>query len=124
MCIRWMLALVLAMLAGCGPGMVSVSGEVKMDGVPLDKGVISFASADGKGTPATSPITNGRYELKIAPGKKKVQISAPKSLGQREGYDITEEQLPAKYHDKTELEYEVTSGSNSKNWEVQSIKGK
>jgi hypothetical protein len=107
--------------------MATVTGQVTMDGAPLENGIISYAPDGDEGEAITAEIVQGKYSLEVLPGKKIVQISAPKIIGQRplgEGpnapmSDITEEQLPAKYHANSELRYEVTPGVNSKDWSVE-----
>src|ERR1700759_1339838 len=77
-------------LAGCGgtsgPQMYPISGEVTLDGVPLKEGAISFVPADGKGLAAGGKIVDGKYTAKSVPGAKRVEIRAPKVVGQREAY--------------------------------------
>jgi len=114
--------------AGCGsgPASASVSGEVKVDGVPVEKGIISFAPIDGIGAPATAEIKNGRYEVRTTAGNKQVQISVPVVTGkQKESnapdakwVEVTAESLPAKYHSRSELTFDVKSGSNTKDWDL------
>jgi hypothetical protein len=109
----------LAVLAGGCGSTATVSGEVTVDGKPIDKGVISYVPADDKGAPATAPIENGRYELKTRPGNKRVQISQTVVVGKRDGYEITEERLPARFHSRTELTFEVQSGANTRDWNLE-----
>src|SRR5262245_1136654 len=73
------------LLTGCssGPASATVSGEVKVNGTPVEKGVISFSPAEGSGTSVTGDIKNGRYEVQTTAGKKVVQISAPVVTGKR-----------------------------------------
>lgn len=118
----------MGLLVGCfgGPAAATVSGEVKVDGKPLERGTITFAPADGQGAPASGIIERGRYEVQTTAGKKIVQISAPvivdhKKESETPGakmIDITVETLPDRYHSKSELTLEVQSGSNTKSWEL------
>jgi hypothetical protein len=121
----------LLLTAGCGSSAIStVSGNVLIDGEPLDGGVISFVPADSTGAPVTVNVVQGKYELQVAPGKKSVQISAPIVVGKRKEYDgpdaplveITEERLPPRYHSETQLTFEVAAGRNTKDWSVESIR--
>ena len=119
-----------ALLTGCGPSKATVSGEVKMDGQPLDSGVISFAPAAGGGASATADVKNGKYSVQTTPGAKWVQISAPLVIGQRKlsagpdarVTDIREERLPERYNAKTELKCDLKAGGNVKDWSVESKK--
>jgi hypothetical protein len=121
---------VAGLLAGCGPALGTVSGNVTVDGQPLTKGVISFVPADGNGTPITAEIKEGNYTAQTAAGRKTVQISAPTVTGQRKEYnaadaplvDITEESLPPKYNSESELTFDLNRGSQTKDWSVQSMR--
>ncbi len=114
------------LLAGCGSGLATVTGEVKVDDKAVEKGVISYVPADGPGAPATANIENGRYEIRTTPGNKKVQISVPVVTSKRPGssapgapmIEITAESLPERYHSKTELSFEVKPGTNTKDWSL------
>ena len=128
----WLLPLVLTAmgLTGCGPSEGIVSGTVLVDGQPVSGGVISFVPAEGNGTPATSPVEGGKYEVRTATGKKFVQVSAPQVVGKRKEYEgpdaplveITEERLPAKYNSQSELTFDVKAGNNQQDWELKSGK--
>jgi hypothetical protein len=116
-----------AVLPGCGPPTATVSGEVTVDGQPLDNGVISYAPAEGAGDAVTAVVEKGKYHVRTTPGNKWVQISAPVVVGQRKEYngadaplvDITEERLPERYNAKTELKFEAKAGANVKDWSVE-----
>lgn len=120
-------------LSGCdgGPASATVSGEVKVDGVPVADGTICFAPLDGTGAPATAEIKDGKYEVRTTAGNKRVAISVPVVTAKRKMHagptaalvDVTTESLPAKYHSKSELSFDVQSGGNTKDWEL-SVKRK
>ncbi len=122
------LAAALAILAGCGGDaeMADVSGTVSVDGTPAAKGSVAFIPADGKGPTAGCEIVNGQYSAKVPLGTAKVQIRVPKVIGKRKLYNTPDspvqetlaEVLPAKYHNKTELTFDVKPGKNEKNWEL------
>jgi hypothetical protein len=117
-----------SLFLGCGAPTATVSGQVAVDGQPLEKGTISYAPADGRGAPVTVPIENGKYQARTTPGNKFVQISAPKVMGKRKEHngpdaplvEITAESLPPRYNSKTELSLDVHAGSNTKDWSVTS----
>ncbi|HEY1189128.1 MAG TPA: hypothetical protein VGE74_15850 [Gemmata sp.] len=122
-----------ALLVGCGgsgPAPATVSGEVKVNGVAVEKGVISYIPADSTGAPATGDIKNGRYEIATTAGKKRVQISVPVVKDRRkesqapdaQWVEITAETLPEKYNAKTELTFDVVAGSNTKDWALDTKK--
>jgi hypothetical protein len=118
----------LLILAGCGDGMVEVKGTVNVDGAPVQDGAIAFFPADGKGQTSGGPIMNGQYAFKSSVGKMKVTINASRQVGTRKLYDtpdskeipIMEPLLGKKFSDReaTTLEYEVTPGSNQKDWDI------
>jgi hypothetical protein len=67
------------LLAGCGRAEkvetnYSVSGTVRVDGMPLENGMVSFLPADGKGGGTTAIVQNGDFECGVAPGEKIVGI--------------------------------------------------
>ncbi len=118
-------------LVGCSNS-ATVAGDVTVNQVPLDKGIIVFVPAGQGGTPVTGNIENGKYQVATTPGPKTVQISASKVIGKRKDsnaadaalIEITEERIPARYNSATELKFEVVGGANTKNWELELPKGK
>jgi hypothetical protein len=68
---------------GCGPGVAVVSGEVTLDGTPVENGTITFEPVDRGGPTMGGPITNGRYEVKGPPGKKKVLVTSFRLTGKK-----------------------------------------
>jgi hypothetical protein len=118
------------LLTGCGPATATVSGEVLVDGVPMPSGIISFVPAEGTGQPVTANIQAGRYQAKTLAGKMVVQISQPVVVGKKPQYngpdapmmEMTQENLPPRYHSSSELKVELTPGSNTQDWSVKSVK--
>ena len=115
--------------AGCSPAdRGTVSGEVTLDGRPLQEGVIRFVPADGKSQTASAAVVNGRFRAALAVGKKRVEISAPKVTGKRKVYDtpdsptvdVVEELLPARYNVRSELTLTVEAGSQERRFELES----
>jgi len=121
-------AATIILLPGCGggPSLANVSGEVRVDGVLLEKGVITFVPAEGRGQPVTGDIVNGKYHVRTSVGKNIVMISAPVVIDKRKDaptddanwLEITTESLPDEYHSKTTLSFEVQSGRNTKDWDL------
>ena len=123
-------ALLLIAQLGCGgsDGMSEVTGTVTLDAKPLESGAISFVPVDGQSTTAGGEIKQGRYSVQVPPVAMKVSISSPKVVGKKKLYDtpdsatmdITQEAVPAKYNERTELQIDVKPGTNEKNFELQS----
>lgn len=115
------------LVAGCGggPAAATVSGEVLVDGKPLENGTISFTPPDGKGDTAT--IKGGRYEAKTSPGNNRVSISESRPGPKRPAYngpdapllETTEEGVLEKYNVNSDLTFDAKPGSNTKDWKVE-----
>jgi len=111
-------ALLTAIWLGCEPsdGLVSISGTIKVDGQPAEKGAITFDPVDGKAQTGGGQISGGSYTARVATGKMKVKITVPKVIGKRKAYDTPDspeipqygESLPAKYNTATELTRDIT----------------
>lgn len=113
---------------GCSdPSNGEVTGMVRVEGTPLEKGAITFTPADGQGQTAGGEIKAGRYSVRVPVGKMKVSISMPVEDKKKKLYPTADspemwmyrEGLPARYNENTELEFEVKSGSNQKDWDLQ-----
>lgn len=130
----WCVA-VCAFAAGCGQGedagKVTVSGKVDFNGKPVDKGTVTFLSADGKGDSASAHIVHGEYSIKTSPGKKKVVILGlrpPKKPGKKDefahgdgsesGEEATEQYLPPEFNSSTKLEYTVEANGGTKDFKL------
>jgi hypothetical protein len=118
----------LLLLAGCGGGADTgeVSGAVQLDGKPVEAGAITFSPVDGKSPTSGCEIKGGRYTARVPIGRMKVAINVPKVVGKKKVYNtpdspempVTAEALPPRYNQKTELELDVKSGSNPKDWDL------
>jgi len=106
---------------GAKTNVIKVSGTVTLDGVPLEKGTIMFASADKMTEPAQGEIKAGQFVLEAPPGPKIVKIDANKVVGTRKRYegdpnssevDVTESVIPAKYNARSELKVDINPGNN------------
>jgi hypothetical protein len=114
---------------GCGgQSTVSVEGKVTVDGKPLDVGTIGFHPDGWEGKTVGNTVLNGEYKvpekLGLAPGKYKVQVHWLKPTGKKsksetgEELDVREEGLPEKYHEKTELKADLTTGPNKVDFDL------
>ena len=103
-------------LIGCGgPRQQQVSGTVTLDGQPVKSGHLRFSPTE-RTSSAEGLIQQGKYTLRVAPGKYKVEIYSPRSRGKGKrpagpGADaeVFEETIPAHYNTRTDLTVEVTS---------------
>jgi len=122
------LTLSMILVPGCGPAAATVTGEVIVDGKPVELGYVIFSPADKNGVSVTSEIKAGKYEIKTVVGKKYVAVSALKVVDKKKEsvdpnspwVDITEEILPERYNVKSELTYDVVAGPNTKDWKLDS----
>jgi hypothetical protein len=122
-----LLALGMCWIAGCGgprydgERRAAIEGSVSLDGQPVDGGTINFMPVDSGGRVASALISGGRYEIPEergpTPGKYRVEISWNKPLGpvDEENPDApqpSEQVIPAKYNQNTELERDIAAGKN------------
>jgi hypothetical protein len=125
---HFVLIITLLTLLGCqkGPPEGIVSGTVKLNGELVDGGyaLIRMEPVDGATQPNDCAIVNGKYEIKIAPGEKKVQLywrKGPVEVADTatQGTQPAAPQLfPAKYNDLTELRFTVVEGKQQKDFEI------
>jgi hypothetical protein len=122
---------------GCGRNQENrgaISGEVRLDGMPLQQGSILFTPIDGtKGVVTGGPIENGRYQISGASGpvlgKNRVEIRALRKSGkmvqkalapQGDMVEGFEEAIAPRFNSKSTLEVEVARGANIRNFEITS----
>lgn len=112
-------------IVGCGPFEAEVTGEVKMDGVPLKEGDIIFEEADKSVTPAMGKIVDGQYKLKVMPGSKVVRINASRATKVFDpvmGAAARESMIPEEFNIRSTLKCEVKPGKQDGiNFAVDSI---
>lgn len=75
----------LAPLTGCGEKSdnVKVTGNVTVDGTPIETGAITFLAEDNAGPTGGGVINNGKFEASVPPGKKIVMVIGSKVVGER-----------------------------------------
>jgi hypothetical protein len=116
--------LCLASLPGCGgTGQVEVEGTVTYDGRPVPAGAIAFVAADGQGLNAGGTVLDGHYQIPTRvgpkPGKYRVEVRWAKPTGKKYRsetgamLEVTEEGLPVKFNDKSELTADLKPGKNT-----------
>jgi hypothetical protein len=123
-----------ALLAGCAGSKptpakrVKVSGNVTVEGKPLQTGRVVFDPSNGE-PPTSLDVLDGYYEGLAVVGKNKVRISSFRKTSMKEkmkmdgpGYDelVEENILPPRYNTASEIVREVTEGqSNEFNFKLQ-----
>lgn len=104
--------LVLA-VSGCG-GSGRVSGEVRLNGVPLSSGWVTLTYTDGKHSPVSGAIgSDGSYRIDGCPtGDVRVTVR-PTHTQVKTAKEKKQPALPARYADpdKTDIKTTVTGGS-------------
>jgi hypothetical protein len=128
------LGLMALALSGCGSqaNTAAVSGMVKLDGKPVEKGAIQFIPVEGNtGPSAGGAINNGQYhigrERGAAVGKNRVELRAFKRTG-REVQDATKPAgnftlewvpaLPPEYNDQSTVVREIKPGDNTFDFDI------
>ena len=98
------------------PNRDGVSGTVTLDGQKVDGGTITFFSEKdvAAGIQASASIKDGRYEILVTPGLKKVKIN--QTVETRP--NVFEDLIPAKYNSKTTLEADVSQENKQFDYEL------
>ncbi len=97
---------------GCAnDGMVTCSGTVTFDGVPLPAGAISFHSSDTRIAPQGAQVVDGSFRIRCRPGRQRVEIYASRPKARAEeltpGMTPMEQFIPARYNEGSTLEVDV-----------------
>ena len=113
-------------VTGCGPGEVVVSGTVTLDGRPLEEGNIAFRPLPATATSEATgvPIQGGKYQLKVRPGRHRIEITATRAApGAKDPLGTApapKSIIPEKYNARSELTEEVRAGANEFNFALTS----
>jgi hypothetical protein len=125
-------AMSLLPIAGCGRGTeASVTGNVTLDGSPLDDATISFVPlAQEQRKAGWTTIREGKYAIPassgLGTGQFRVEIRALRSTGEKNGQtDPTlpvpaREAVPGRYNSKSELVANIKPGENRSDFELKS----
>jgi hypothetical protein len=113
---------------GCGKSSdkLEVSGEVSLDGEPLDTGSITLTSLEGKKTSTGAMIRDGKFEVPqekgLLPGSYHVDISSADSKGPPvivqgspggPGISVARERIPAEYNTNSKQSINVAKGGDN-----------
>ena len=111
-------------LFGCGKGTsgrYEVSGQVTLEGAPLETGLVRFVPVGGTKSPSVGgEIKQGAFEISADDGPfagdYRVEITASRGTGVTRydkvldiNYEEQEQYLPARYNSSTELTAQVTA---------------
>lgn len=127
-----LMALVAALVPGCGPGdpRLAVSGTVTFKGQPLDQGRIEFHPPGNQGTMSGATIQDGRYEIPrdkgLAPANYEVRIYSYDKKGGNTGTgDVPgeaglgfKERIAKKYNAASTLKADVKPGQTTFDFSV------
>ncbi len=121
----WILAGTVLLVGCSGESLMPVSGDVTLDGNPIEKGTIRFMPVDGVGPAAEAKIEQGRYEVLVPAGKKNVFIRGLKTIGHNypsgpEGPAIPdyEELVPTRYERPGAIQCTIVEGDPRRDFEL------
>lgn len=132
-----LLALTLTCCPSCtaSNGRQAASGQVTIDGQPIEKGSIMFLPLDGKSIKTGGPIVNGRFDISAetgpVAGKHRVLVFWEKDTGKTyvdrdsgDVYPVRKEGLPQIYHsENSPLQVEFSPNVKSYDFQLKSDVG-
>lgn len=124
--------LLLVAVIGCGEdtgGRVAISGDVTLDGQPLDQGVIEIIAIDGSSQsgamirdgsfsiPAMKGLKPGEYQVRIysSEGGQQVIEAMP---GDSSAVEVAKERIPAQYNVDSTLTAKIEPADNHLKFEI------
>ena len=124
--IKFLIGVAFGMLiVGCGeqrneslPQLHVVTGTVKCDGAPLEKGEIIFegkCDAELALAPPVAAIVNGTYEAAVGQGTKTVRISSPTEVGKPDvtGVRAIKETIAPAFNTQSTITVEISPGDGN-----------
>jgi hypothetical protein len=118
----------LGIAVGCGgDGKAALTGHVTFDHQPLASGAIVFLPENGEGASCGDKIADGRYAVRLTPGKKAVKITANRFVEKQErrkghpedGYfDVQIQYIPAQYNTATTLAITVPAENGTADFDL------
>lgn len=128
------LAVASVLVSGCGggsgPELGRLYGTVTLDGRPLANARVVFQPSGQLASPSVSDTAeDGAFELRfnrdrkgVLPGTHQIRVTTARVVTDASGKETeVQEVLPAKYNAKTELTYDVKTGSNQLDLKLESI---
>lgn len=121
----------LVLVGGCGKAGTSatLSGEVRYQGQPVEKGSIRLDPVEGGREPVATQIIGGKYSFDassgLVAGTYRVSIFGTRVVGTTDDPETgqkveqTHQYIPDKYNTKTVLEVTLKGGANSQNFELE-----
>ncbi|EAQ78493.1 hypothetical protein [Blastopirellula marina] len=106
-------------LTGCGEqldseGYFVVSGEATWNGDPINDGLVIFRTTENGRKNVAAAINDGKFEVKIQPGKKSVEITAMREVPGKfsvgasgEKVPATESFIPKQFNTETEIAVDI-----------------
>jgi len=132
--IGWALATALLMFTGCGPktDRLPIDGKVVLNSQPLESGSIRFSTAGGeKIFSSGAMIENGEYHIPrdkgVPPGTYRVEINSPDTKappiivrlpGQPPSSPMAPERIPAEYNSNSNKTVDISSSSNTFDFDI------
>lgn len=116
-------ALVAVLLSGCDASVVNVRGNVTFNGEPVPTGDIVFR---GDEKTEGGKIVDGKYELEVASGLSRVEITAYRETGKIDRSNPGSESpeiemyIPEEYNVRTTLTADTSSGENTFDFDLRS----
>lgn len=121
---------VLITLTGCqrGPALGTVNGTIRVNGQPLPYAYVMFQPIDPPGAYGSAYANElGEYELQFSRSSKGALVGKHRVSIRAAGGEELDEQdaplarvaVPARYNSATELERQVTAGSNVHDFDLE-----
>lgn len=106
-------------IVACRPSeRVTVTGTVRYDGQPVQRGAIVLVPLDSTSGPDGGTITAGRFSLEGRPGRRRVEVRGtramdenrvPRTMPRLGSVPVDEDYIPADFNTASTLEIEVTT---------------
>lgn len=125
------------LFSGCNfKNMISVNGNLTLDGDPIENGMISFMPLQDTGNSVAGQIVDGAYKLKLFPGEYVVKVFVERPLTPEElekwlkdpmnrgsltpPERVKKQILPDRYNNRSILRASVSTSSKTIDFELDS----